>query len=280
MKRLLLVWTIIISIGIVVGGAYIINASRPSLYEKEDNLAPSRAEIDNSINWTSELEKVVGVKNDTSENTDGFSNLSATEDFSRELFSIFIEKLQKGESVSDIEELTALIDYIIEREGFWNEKTSNDISGNIITNATENEIRNYGNEMGEVIINNSFRVEHEIDLLHKVMAENQAYYLSELKRISKGYEAIAKDALKLNVPESALDIHLKTLNSMRVSAKTVDAFSTVQEDPLKAMIALEIYFENAKKAAEAFSSATTYFNKLGIKYLEDESGSAYTFMKE
>ena len=111
---------------------------------------------------------------------------------------------------------------------------------------TDNDIRMYANAMGQILTQaKPPSKDNEIEILKAVMLGQQKERLSEIATIAKGYEMYRDESLKLPVPKPLVKQHLDLINTYEALQQDINAFTYVSSDPLKSMVYLQRYPDDA-----------------------------------
>lgn len=250
--------------------------AQPDSYNRQDLEALSTESQERSASWTEELERVLFESEEKDPRAHNLENL--TEAASKELFAFFIQNQEYGiepDQDAYLDLIEKLIDEIDIPEILFNKS---DIK---TTTAVDQEsLRKYAQEMGRVITENSPQSEHEMDIYLEAMDKNNRIRLADLNIIIKGYNKIISEALDVSVPESALEIHLEVLNSMKRTQHNISDLTYSFIDPLRGLYGIRNYFAGADKMYKAFINVAEYFDEQGISFERGEHGWHFTYMQD
>lgn len=106
----------------------------------------------------------------------------------------------------------------------------------------------------------------EMTYFEDAVQKNDANAIKNIGLISKEYEDTAVALTKIPVPQEAASAHLSLVNAMARVGATIGDLSTVGEDPIRAMVALGAYPDDAQALADSFAGMNAVFvsNKVSI----------------
>lgn len=116
----------------------------------------------------------------------------------------------------------------------------------IITNYTENDIKNYANAMASAIVSNNVSgLSNELDILHDMLSNQKSEKIEELRLISAVYKNTLEDSLAIPVPSIFLKEHLDLLNSYKALHEDIEAMTLSLSDPMVALVRIKRYQDDA-----------------------------------
>ncbi len=122
----------------------------------------------------------------------------------------------------------------------------------VVTNTSNETIRDYGNTMGRIIITNNIPGnEDELMIIKRVVDTNNPDGLKDLKQISEMYRTLRDESLKTPVPDKFIKQHLDTINTYNALFHTLDEMGLVLEDPVVALMRIKRYQDDAAGLAIA-----------------------------
>jgi len=140
-----------------------------------------------------------------------------------------------------------------------------------ITISTDKNLREYGNELGNVFNENRISGDPLQFLAHGLDYEDPKDF-EELGNMSKVYGNIEILMKKMVVPDKARNLHLDLLNNMTNLKNTLNLISKTLEDPVSGMIGISNY----RPLSEELVALISYYKKLlqaeGINYSSEEGG--------
>ncbi|MFP4539624.1 MAG: hypothetical protein ACLFNN_01645 [Candidatus Paceibacterota bacterium] len=284
---------------VVLGSTFIISASSDSpedqsFYQRQnatDTINKHEQEKDTS--WAEELDKVIPPEERDRIVNSNDSDLNLTERFAQDIFVKILEKeLAKKEDASledidlsdiDREKYSDPLAEFLEKESenFRINKeeliTKEDID--IKKNSSREELVNFGNSVGEIILENSPDLEHEVLIFDDLMSNGSRQAEEDLKTIAESRRKMAREITDLAIPEDLAGPHLSFINNTLVGATYLERMAAAREDPLLAIVSNKSYLQNVSTQTEkAMKKIGEVFKEKNIAYDDHEAGVAYTFM--
>jgi len=110
--------------------------------------------------------------------------------------------------------------------------------------------------------------------LRKIIAKNmttdspitQFPQPTELLLISKKYKNTMAELSALKIPKDLIDIHIQSLELFGTQANAFELLAGYEEDPLKAMLAVEIQKSIAQEASELHEKMLSYIQEHSLKF--------------
>ncbi len=125
----------------------------------------------------------------------------------------------------------------------------------IMDDWTDEDIRNYGNAMGGILLrNNKSGLDSELVILNDIMTRNKTERIPELEVIASVYKAMRDEALLVPVPSSFLKAHLDLINTYEAIYRDVNAMTLGLADPAVALLRIKRYEEDALGLALALEN--------------------------
>lgn len=284
---------------IVLGGTAMLGASsktsvKHEIYEKGDALKAIGSFYDNDKekgnSWIEDLDRVIPPEEQERIRNSESSELTTTERFIASLFKRIGEdpQITSKDSFSEInvndlktEKYEVFMKSFVEKEiqsildsqPFLKQsdiKTQKDPS--------KSSIRSYGEKMGEIILENSPDLDHELKLFNELVINGDRQARFDLIEISKGYKNIAEEAALVSAPEEIAEDHLDFVNNMKKNGIFLEKMSEVEKDPLLALISAEGYFSVSPDIQNTAKNVSDFYQQKEIDYGPYDKGRAYTFM--
>lgn len=114
------------------------------------------------------------------------------------------------------------------------------------------------------VLSKGMKLENEASILERSLNNNDPVILDKLDISIKTYEIMGEELLKLIVPESFVENHLKAINSIKNINYSVKNMKLVFENPLKTLSTLSLYNESTKGAIKAFMDLGYSLEKKGV----------------
>ncbi len=137
--------------------------------------------------------------------------------------------------------------------------------------------RTYGNLVAEITFANAVtkQVDDEVTLLDRVVASKDSEAIGDLALIAASYEGITNDLLEAPVPVSLIEEHLDLINAANALAVDVHAFTSVETDPLYALVRIRRYREDALGLYQAISNLYLAIDAAGVTWTDSDSASKF-----
>lgn len=278
---------------IVLGGTAMLGASSErsfnyELYSREGSLGASSGlmNIEDRGSWTKSLDRVIPPEERKRIIESGdVSELNTTERFFRELMDEFSENgtLESEDILEriDSESYEVFMNNFVEREkAFINSKveTFDRESLSTLEGLDRGSIAEYGNLMGEIMLQNSEDLDHELELFSKMVSVGDRQAEIDLIKISNGYRMIAEESFNVSVPEEIASLHFDIANYMKRNSFYLENMANFHKNPLLATISINLYLENCTYILEALVDIADFFENKGVVYNEYDKGMAFVFM--
>lgn len=127
-----------------------------------------------------------------------------------------------------------------------------------ISDATNEEIRQYGNDFAQIFAQEIFKMDGSKD--------------KSLEVYIAGYKNMALRLSTIRVPEEISGIHLDFINSIDISATLFQVIADSNSDPMKSYLILPEYKEYTVKISESLLQIATYLNNNDIIFTSNEPG--------
>lgn len=116
----------------------------------------------------------------------------------------------------------------------------------IIEAWTEEDVKNYANTMGGIVINTNIKPkDNETDILNDIVTRGNTARRGELEEIANGYKTIFNSSVSVPVPAILVKQHLDLINTYNAIGQDVAAMLLTDEDPALALIRLKRYPDDA-----------------------------------
>jgi|TARA_Y100000310_G_scaffold344730_1_gene459105 hypothetical protein len=201
---------------------------------------------------------------------------TATDVFAQNFFAEYLS-LKRGGSELDTISREFLIDSAIRNVPASISEKTYTLSDIIVgKNGNTENVRRYGNELGEVInLYGKPNVEHELVILKKSLEKEDREKLRELDQITDSYRTVVSKFLTVSVPKGGEEAHLNLVNSSARAGITIETFGHVYEDPIGTLNSVVEYQERAKELLTALRDMRQYFVANGVFFEESEAGSIF-----
>lgn len=216
------------------------------------------------------------VKNGSKETV--FTNLSAsttlTDAFSREFFNEYWELKQTGKITNGtIESLTnRLSDKLLASQTIETYITPPEL---IVRNASDTEIREYGNRIAE--IRGRYQNTYDQNPIKSSDFESGDTQISSVATSAKLYEEMAEELKTLLVPTLIVTAHETLVNSYIQSSEGLLALSRFNIDSAKAITGIQLHNTAQGLEASAIERLQMFFSQSGIIFEAFEPGSYWNY---
>jgi hypothetical protein len=128
------------------------------------------------------------------------------------------------------------------------------------------------NVEGAFSANDPHTQQNEVTYLGDAVNKNDPIAIKNLSLIANGYRNTAKALSQVTAPTELKTSHLALINAMSRLGDTIDDMGSVQSDPIRGMLGLESYTNDAKTLAQAFASIGTDFPATGVALSKGQPG--------
>ncbi len=131
----------------------------------------------------------------------------------------------------------------------------------------------YASQLEEAFAANTVLVDTDaLTYFENAVLKNDAAGFDSLQNISGAYKKIALAAIKIPVTAELRDTHLALVNSFMHMHESVGNMASVPTDPIRGLVGLGTYEQDASGMLGAFAHLTTIFNTNGVTIQTGESG--------
>lgn len=237
-------------------------------------VAGEKVDIPENPNWENEL-ALVPTSTETSQ-ADGASTgeETVTDTVSRSFMANYLALKQSGSLTG--ESAQKLIDQTInfsEKSGSTaiNQITQSQL--NVVADNGKQSMFEYGNNLGNILKNNKpAEVKKEYEIVTQALDTKDPSKMNELDGIIVVYDKIANELKKMPVPKTFVKAHLDLVNKLAAMASALRETKAVFSDPLKGLLAVQTYQQNAIVFTKAFQAISTFLEKNGITYVQGTGG--------
>ncbi len=189
--------------------------------------------------------------------------------FSEAFFQDYLDGKIKGQDFSDP---TAFVNTAVAaiEENVQSKKHSS--SELVVVPNSFDAIRNYGNEVGNILKIHSRNNENEAVILQKALSANDPTILDALVPIRTAYESALSDLLQMNVPLALAQAHINLVNAFEAILTDIMAMQVAFTDPLYALARAKGYLDDSQQLFNAFQGITGILIQNDIIYRNDETG--------
>lgn len=216
--------------------------------------------------WQSELESL-SVSNQSLVQVIGekTADNNLTDSVSINLISNYLALKQSGglDNISTQELVDKTFNYISSSV-----KPSIETRLNITPDNGIRTIEEYGNTLGNILKKNRpINPINEVELIKKIVENNQPKQLKDLDKVVLVYENIAKEMTLMRVPETFTKVHMDIVNSLKGIVVGIKDVQIIFDDPIKGLGGMKVYDENMSLLFTAFKALNLFIsqNKIGYK---------------
>lgn len=146
----------------------------------------------------------------------------------------------------------------------------------VSTNTSDQHIRAYINTLGAAIESTQFPNKNELEIVRNALTSDDFTGLGDLGQFSAGYKMLAEHMAGMKVPASMLDTHRAMANSFWRLSGIVHDMAQMQEDPIKGMVAINQYADEAARSVEPLKHIVQEIRNKNFQFAQGEGGSAFT----
>lgn len=207
-------------------------------------------------------------------NPESLEDLSTTDRVAREFFVEYLSHKKGGKSLTESEVKKVIGNAVVNSisKNTPNQYNTRDVS---VTSDTIEDLRAYGNALGEIHDSYPFVQIDERLLLVKYMESGSSADMAALETNTKGYISLANKLLSLAVPMRFAKLHADHLNALNHVAITVAQLTNHSKDPMLALSAVSQYEERAIDLLMTIQNIQRKLTSEGIFYKKDEAGSLF-----
>ncbi len=204
-------------------------------------------------------------------------NLTQTDTFARDFFTTYAEYKKSGVPIiGNTEQQQQIVNSILNKSAI-EDKIKQFTLANIKINDNDSEesIKQYGNTLGTILINNSPKkeeLENEFVIFSKAIQNQNAKELEKLDIIIKSYKNIITEFSTVAVPKSAAQTHLNLLNTLNAVLASDQGMRIYFDDPIGGLSGYVYYKKRVGDLHKALADTVSYFNEKNVVFGEEEGG--------
>lgn len=143
----------------------------------------------------------------------------------------------------------------------------------IIGNEDKNSVKDYGNNLAEIIKKYyGLREENELTIINQALEAQDEIGLQKLNAIIELYNDASLELIKIEVPKSIAYEHLIISNSAWNIAQALKLTKNFFIDTVQGLIGLKQYQLESVRANNALENISSYFMKKEVYFHENEEG--------
>lgn len=203
--------------------------------------------------------------------------VTATDKFSRELFTKYIEAKQAGKEITP--QLQAQIAEELLNKDYTSDLltiTERDIK--LGTNEDEVTLQKYGNTLAQALSKKRDpNLEQDLSILERIMAVGMDEVdKKKLKEIHAHYDVIEKTLLGITVPQAFKDSHINITEAMNMLSQAIEGMLDLSTDPVGSMVKIGRYEEALDLFSAGQLGTRSQFLQLNILFSPTEAGYLFT----
>jgi hypothetical protein len=196
---------------------------------------------------------------------------TATDRFSQEIFTQYIEAKKQGIDISD--EISAKIaDSVLEQD--YSDKiplyTTSSLKVN--TDSSTNSLKTYANAIGLILKTPPETKMNEFLIFQKLGNESVENYRDDLMKIQKRYEGMRTKLLALPAPKGFAESQIEIINSISLFIEATNGAITLEEDPIGALGKIARYETGVNLLTKAVFQLKALFISHKVIFSPNESG--------
>ncbi len=257
----------------------IVDESENNITVVKDNAPRARITVTDSDNdgmpdWQEALQRTEPIN--LAEGDESYEPETTTDEFSIEFFQDMMLTQQYGEFGSTPEELASQATKQLSNMALDTLYSEADLT--IDQNNTSLAVKNYGNKLAEIVLQNSVPIDalNEVQVLHQAYTLNDPNMLSELDVIADGYKDMIDRSLALTVPSEYTKEHLDLVNVYNAVYQDILGMKDGFTDPAMTVVRLKRYQEDAASLYVVSLNLQKKMLLAGITFTEEDP--AYHFI--
>lgn len=200
---------------------------------------------------------------------------SITDQFSQLFFSTYMN--QRGATPPTSDEMQSFVqDAITELEASRLHTSAYSTSDTIVKGQGADVLKAYAAGMDNAFAGNTVQLPYdELTYFSDAVEKNDSTALAHVQEIGAAYAKIAQAAVKVPVPEEAAAAHLAVVNAMAQLGSTITDLGSVTNDPIRAMLGLQQYPDDAAQLATALQTMNAVFVADGVTLTDTDPGHSF-----
>ena len=228
----------------------------------------------NGTGTTSVSDQIATLKSTSSTTAD--ENITATDRFSRELFTEYMQAKKNGQTI-DAATTQNIADSVLANDysGQTDLITVTDIK--TTTDQSRARAQLYGNTVGQIFATPRVPGDQELFILDRIQTSgiNDADVKS-LNLILQRYNAMRTELANMTVPTGAVAAHTDLVNGFTYIVDAVNGMLTISTDPIGSLTKIKHYEDGMNLLSAGALGLKAYFRSLNIVFSSSESGYGIT----
>lgn len=202
---------------------------------------------------------------------------NATDRFSRELFTKYIEAKQAGNDITP-ELSEAIANEVLSKSYDVDIAAFDESRLTVVSSSDASFIRSYGNSLGTVVstplpegTSNELLILEQITARESASDKNKA----DLDRLFGRYTKMRDDLVAMRVPAETKDAHVQLVQGIELMINVVTGIKNLGSDPISSLPKVSQYEDAIDLLSAASMRLTQYFMTKGVSFSTYESGSVF-----
>ncbi len=220
--------------------------------------------------------KLEDIENDAFDNATS-SAPNATDRFSRELFTKYIEAKQAGNDITP-ELSEAIANEVLSKSYDVDIPAFDESKLTVVASSDASFIRSYGNTLGNVVstplpegTSNELLILEQITARESASDKNKA----DLEKLFARYSKMRDELVAMRIPAQAKDAHVQLVQGIELMINVVTGIKNLGSDPISSLPKVSQYEDGIDLLSAASMRLTQYFLTNGINFSTYESGSVF-----
>ncbi len=180
--------------------------------------------------------------------------------FSESFLEEYLTLKSKGEPIEDME---SLVEEAISAIDATTQSKTYAIGDLTVVQNTPENIRNYGNMIGTIVMSLPGTERNEMEFFSEAMKTGNLSTLNKIKPIQESWRMLIDEFIDLPVPTSYAELHVRFLNSFEALHLDNTAMMLVETDPVFALARLRNHYTDTLGLVDAI-------NELKVKFVHDD----------
>jgi hypothetical protein len=233
--------------------------------------------IENNSDWESVMASTTLVKNTSSNSTN--TPLTATDIVARDLFAKYLAVKQSG----------GKLDSKTEEELIQSVLTSTDLTPRyrmytkgelkIIYDNSPESIKDYGNNMGKILRDNTVKNTNDILIVQKSIDSNNKDMLKQLDEKISAHKKVIQTSMMLSVPSDAVEIQLNFINTSSKELENLMNLRNIFSDPISGLFAVSNYTNTLNEFVDFYSNSKQFFISKNVSFSTNDPGYLFVNYK-
>jgi len=270
-KKVLSVLIVIMALVAAVMVAFGRDKSSEAINYASNLVAGEKIEIPENPNWQNELAVIPQNTNTAQAEEASAKEETITDTVSKTFMANYLALKQSG--TLDQTSAQKLIDQTVNYVGESGGQTVKSAQLNVIADSGKVSMKYYGESLGNILKSNKPQtVKKEYEIVAQTLQSKDQSKINELDSIITVYNKIAGELTKMPVPKTFVKAHLDVTNKMAAMALALEETKTVLSDPIKGLLAIQSYQQNAAVFAKAIQAINTFLKINDIVYEQNTGG--------